>query len=93
MNEFQEKLDSITAKGSSGGGMVEIEFNGKMEVLDLRISPEAAEDLDMLQTLVMSAITDGLEKVREVVGNEMSAISGGLNLQGMPGFSGFPEAM
>jgi DNA-binding YbaB/EbfC family protein len=88
MSGFQEKLGGFTATGASGAGMVEIDINGKMEVTAVRIAPEAAADLEMLQDLVMAAFTDGIEKIRETINNEMSAMSGGLNLQNMPGFPG-----
>jgi len=84
---FQEKLELISATGASGGSMVEIDINGKLEVTAVRIAPQAVEsgDTEMLQDLVMSAFTDGLSKVREEVNSQMSAITGGLNISGFPG--------
>ena len=90
MSGFQEKLEAITATGSSGGSMVEIDINGKMEVIAVRIAPQAIEggDAEMLQDLVMAAFTDGVSKVREAVSGEVGAIAGGLNLPGFPGSFG-----
>ena len=95
MGSFQEKLGTITITGSSGGGMVEIDMNGRMEVLAVRIAPEAVdgEDRDMLQDLVAAAFTNALEKIKEAINREMaSLIPGGLQgLQGIPGMPGmFP---
>ena len=89
MSEFQSKLSALSATGSSGGGMVEVDFNGKMEITALRIAPEAIEDRDtqMLQDLVIAAFSNGMEKIRELINQEMTAITGGLNI---PGLSGFP---
>ena len=88
MSGFQEKLADISATGSSGAGMVEIDINEKLEVIDVRIAPEAASDIPMLQDLIMAAFTDGMDKVREEISREASAMTGGLNLQGLniPGF-------
>jgi hypothetical protein len=92
MGVFQEKLAAISAMGSAGGGMVEIEFNGKFEVLAVRIAPQAIEDRDveMLQDLVMAALSNSLDKIREAINSEMGAMAGGLipgGLGGMPDLS------
>jgi len=95
MGEFQEKLAELSVTGAAGGGMVEIDISGKMEVLAVRISPEAMEDADtqMLQDLVMAAFSNATEKVREAMNREMSSITGGLNIPGLTGFpGGFPGA-
>jgi len=91
MSGFQEKLGAITATGASGGGLVEIEINGKLEVLAVRITPEAAGDTEMLQDLVLAAFTDGMAKVKEAISGEAAAMTGGLIPPGglnIPGFSG-----
>jgi DNA-binding YbaB/EbfC family protein len=87
MSGFQEKLEFITATGSSGGSMVEVDLNGKYEVTDVRIAPQAVEggDIEMLQDLIMAAFTDGVTKVREQVNSHVSAITGSMNLSGFPG--------
>jgi DNA-binding YbaB/EbfC family protein len=87
MSGFQEKLELISATGASGGGMVEIDINGKLEVIAVRVAPEAMEggDTEMLQDLIMAAFTDGMSKVREEVNSQVSAMTGGLNISGFPG--------
>jgi DNA-binding YbaB/EbfC family protein len=76
---FQERLALLRATGSSGGGMVEIDLNGKFEVLAVRIAPEAVEggDTEMLQDLISAAFSNGLEKVKEAINQEMGAMAGG----------------
>ena len=90
MEGFNDKLSSLIATGSSGGGMVEIDLNGRLEVTEVRISPETLEDKDvrMLEDLVMTAFSDSREKIREIVNRELSVITGGLNISRMPGFPG-----
>jgi DNA-binding YbaB/EbfC family protein len=80
MGALQNKLAGIVVTGSSGGGMVEIDLNGRMEVLAVRITAEAAEDLRMLQDLVAAAFTSALEKVKELSGREMGALASGLGI-------------
>jgi DNA-binding YbaB/EbfC family protein len=88
IGDLQNKLANIVLTGSSGGGMVEIDLNCKMEVRAVRISAEAAEDLPMLQDLVQAAFTAALEKVRERSGRELGALSSGIPPGSFPG--GFP---
>ena len=88
MSDFQEKLGHIIKTGAAGGGLVEIDINGKLEVIDVRISPitmEGGGDLGMLQDLVMAAFTDGMTKVKEAINREAAAMTGGLNIPGFPG--------
>jgi len=83
MNGFQEKLSAITATGAAAAGLVEIDINGKFEVLAVRIAPQAMDDAEMLQDLVMAAFTDSMAKVKAVINSEVSAMTGGLNIPGM----------
>jgi DNA-binding YbaB/EbfC family protein len=92
MGSFQEKLGGISITGSAGGGMVDIDINGKMEVLAVRIAPEAIDpnEAEMLQDLITAAFTDGMAKIRERINREMGAFAGGLGITGMSGIPGFP---
>jgi len=89
MNGFQEKLANISATGAAGGGLVEVELNGKFELLGVQITPQAMEmgDAEMLQDLIVAAFNDGMTKVKERIGSEVGAMTGmpGVNLSGFPG--------
>ena len=90
MGAFQEKLGCIRITGSAGGGMTEIDMNGKMDVLAVRIATDAMEDREMLQDLIVAAFNNAMEKVRETVNQEMGSILPG-GAQGFPGgFQGNP---
>jgi nucleoid-associated protein EbfC len=82
MSEAQSKLKEITVEGSAGGDMVRVELNGEFTVTKVTISPEAVdpEDVEMLQDLVLAAFSDATYKVRERIQQEMSSVTGGLNL-------------
>ncbi|MDR3276478.1 MAG: YbaB/EbfC family nucleoid-associated protein [Treponema sp.] len=92
MGAFQEKLGGMSVTGSAGGGMVEVDLNGRMEVLAVRIAPDAMAEGDaaMLGDLVAGAFTSAMEKARELAAQEMGALTGGLNIPGMPGMPGLP---
>jgi DNA-binding YbaB/EbfC family protein len=88
MSEVQNRLQGISAVGTAGGDMVQIEMNGHMQVLGVRISEEAVDpkDIQMLQDLILAAFSDALHKIKERVREEVSSLTGGLNLP--PGLLG-----
>jgi DNA-binding YbaB/EbfC family protein len=95
MTVFQEKLGAITVTGSAGGGMVEIDLNGRIEMLAVRIAGELInpDEREMLEDLIIAAFTNAMEKVREAINREMGSLAGGMQMPGLsPGFppSGFP---
>jgi DNA-binding YbaB/EbfC family protein len=96
MGAMQEKLGLLKVTGSSGGGMVEIEINGRMEVQEVRIASEAMGDREMIQDLTASAFNSALEKIKEEINREMGAMvgmPGGIPGMpgGIPGMPGFPS--
>jgi nucleoid-associated protein EbfC len=88
MGEMQERLKTVTVSGTSGGGMVVIEINGQMEVTGVTISPEAVDpdDIGMLQDLIFAAFSDASAKIKEKMKDEMSSLTGGMDLP--PGLFG-----
>ena len=70
ITKLQAELEAREYEATSGGGMVYVKANGKKELLELTIKPEAVdpEDVEMLQDLVLAAVNEALrngEKARE----------------------------
>lgn len=88
MGEMQEKLKSVRVTGSSGGGMVVVEMDGQMRVQKVTIAKEAVDpaDIPMLEDLVLAALTDTLDRLKEKLKDEVSQAAGGLDLP--PGILG-----
>ncbi|GMO38982.1 MAG: YbaB/EbfC family nucleoid-associated protein [Termitinemataceae bacterium] len=86
MGSMQEKLAEVVVTGSAGGGMVEIDLNGKSEMTDIRILPEAASDIAMMQDLILAAYTCAQEKLKDAVKDTMGSFAQGLGLPSIPGF-------
>ncbi|QQO09749.1 YbaB/EbfC family nucleoid-associated protein [Breznakiella homolactica] len=88
MGSIQEKLGNIVVTGTAGGGMVEIDMNGRMELTDIRITKEVVDpaDIPMLQDLIKAAFANASEKAKEAVTAEMGALAGGMGMP--PGFTG-----
>jgi len=81
---MQLELENKKVEASSGGGMVRAVVNGKQELIKLSIDPEviSGKDEEMLEELVCAAVNKALEKSREIMGEEMAKITGGINLPG-----------
>ena len=82
---MQEEMESKTYSATAGGGMVTATVNGKHEVLDLKINPDAVdpEDVEMLQDMVIAAVNEAMRAADTDSANNMSRLTGGLNLGGM----------
>ena len=89
MAKLQEELGAKTVEASSGGGMVTVVVNGQQEVLSIKIDPEVIdpEDVEMLQDLILAAVNDGLTRAKNMVSEEMSKLTGGLNIPNIPGLT------
>jgi nucleoid-associated protein EbfC len=89
MGEIQEKLKDIHVTGSAGGGLVTVEMNGQMQVEKVTLAPEAVDprDIPMLQDLILAAMTDAMDRLKERIRDEVSQATGMLGLP--PGMLGF----
>jgi len=87
MTNLQENLGSQKITASSGGGMVSATVDGKGEVKEVRIDPTCVDkdDVEMLEDLVVAAVSQAQTKARLVYEEEMKKATGGLPMQ-IPGF-------
>ncbi|MBE9546777.1 MAG: YbaB/EbfC family nucleoid-associated protein [Proteobacteria bacterium] len=85
MARLQEEMASRTVEASAGGGMVTAVVNGKSELVSLKIEKEVVdpEDIEMLQDLIVAAVSEGIRNAQEMVSAEMAKITGGLNIPGL----------
>lgn len=79
----QEELESETAEGTAGGGAVKVVMTGQQRLQSVEIAPEVAEDVEMLQDLVVAAVNDAQEKIQKLAADKMSALTGGMNIPGL----------
>ncbi len=87
MAQVQEELGEREVEASSGGGMVTVKMNGKQELLELKIKPEAVDpdDVEMLEDLVTAAFREARKKAEEMLQTEMAKVTGGMGGPGLPG--------
>ena len=82
---MQEEQETKTYTAKAGGGMVSATVNGKHEVVNLEIKPEAVDpdDVEMLQDMVIAAVNEAMRKADSDASANMSKLTGGLNLGGL----------
>jgi len=83
MQEMQEQLRERRFEAQSGGGMVQVTVNGRGELVAVKIDPQAAADVEMLEDLIKAAVNAGQAKAQQGAQEEMAKLTGGLNLPGM----------
>jgi hypothetical protein len=78
MAQAQEELGREVATGSAGGGAVTVWLTGHNVVQKVSIDPEAAQDVEMLEELVATAVSDAIERVGELTKKKMAPFTAGL---------------
>lgn len=88
--EMQANLARVQAElatrryvGDAGGGMVTATLDGKMTLIDIKIDPEAANDVELLEDLVKAAVGAAAAKAQEGIKQEMAQVTGGINIPGL----------
>ena len=77
---MQEEIAKIRVEGSAGGGMVIVNMDGNKNLLSVKIDPEVAGDVEMLQDMVVAACNEAVKKVEDEAKQKMSGMLGGLGL-------------
>ena len=87
MANLQAELDEREYTATSGGGMITVTVNGKHEITELKIDPDAIdpEEPEMLEDLITVAVNEAISTASKTSEEEMGALTGGLNIPGMPG--------
>ena len=81
----QAELEQTEYNASAGGGAVAATVNGKHELVNLEINPEAVDpdDVEMMQDMVIAAVNEAMRAADAYAANNMSRLTGGLNLGGL----------
>ena len=85
MMELQEELNAKEIEGSAGGGMVKAIVTGKGDLKAVRIDPQVIKDgdIEMLEDLIVAAITQAQESASKLNQDTMSELTGGMNIPGL----------
>ena len=82
---LQKQLKQTEVEATAGGGMVTVVMNGVKEIQRLTIDPEVVsrDDVEMLQDLIVAAITDAQRRADDLVSQQMGGMMGGLKIPGL----------
>ena len=78
--KMQEEIALIRVEATAGGGMVTVGMDGKKMVSSVKIDPEVAGDVEMLQDMMLAAFNEASKKVDEATQEKMGGLLGGLGL-------------
>jgi DNA-binding YbaB/EbfC family protein len=86
MATAQAELAAAEVSGTAGGELVTVTMTGTGEVTAVRIDPKAVdpEDVETLEDLVMAAIHNATEAVRQLADEKMGPLGAGLGGMGLP---------
>ena len=79
-DRLKEDINQIRVEASAGGGMVTVKMDGQKNLLGVKIDPEVAGDVEMLQDLVLAASNEATKKVDEAIQQKTSGLLGGMGL-------------
>jgi DNA-binding YbaB/EbfC family protein len=80
MAQAQAELESETVEATAGGGAVKAVATGSQRLVSVAIDPEAGEDMEMLQDLVVAAVNEAMERSKALAAQKMEKVTGGLGL-------------
>ncbi|MBN2395255.1 MAG: YbaB/EbfC family nucleoid-associated protein [Candidatus Atribacteria bacterium] len=85
MEGIKEELAKKEIRVTSGGGMVELVVTGQQEIKEIHIEPDIIDvkEKEMLEDLILAAVNEGIRQSKEMINEEMSKLTGGINLPGM----------
>jgi DNA-binding YbaB/EbfC family protein len=85
MKGLNDELRNRRATGSAGGGMVEVEVNGLLEVLRCHVDKQLVEqgDCEMIEDLVATAVNQAISKGKQLHVEAMQSLAGGLDVPGL----------
>ncbi|MBN1232003.1 MAG: YbaB/EbfC family nucleoid-associated protein [Candidatus Coatesbacteria bacterium] len=85
IQQAQEMLEKMDIEGNSGGGMVKVVVTGGLVFKSVKIDPQVVDpqDVEMLEDLVLAAITDASKKAEETRNAEIGKVTGGVKIPGL----------
>jgi DNA-binding YbaB/EbfC family protein len=78
--KLQQEIAQIKVEASAGGGMVTVQMDGQKNLLAVKIDPEVAGDVEMLQDMILAAANEAVRKVDDEIKGKMGGMLGGMGL-------------
>lgn len=85
LQRVQQELEEAEVEATAGGGMVSVVATGKKNIKSISIKPEAVDpdDIEMLEDLITAAVNEALAKADKYAEQQMSTVTGGIDLGGL----------
>jgi len=77
---LRQEISAIRVEASAGGGMVTVKMDGEKNLLAVKIDPEVAGDVEMLQDMVLAAHSEAVKRVEDETKQKMGGVLGGMGL-------------
>jgi len=90
--KMQEQLAALRFEAGAGGGVVRAVVDGRGNLVDVKIEPQAASDVELLEDLIKAAVGAAMAKSQEAMKEQMASLTGGLNIPGLSQMLGGPSA-
>ena len=78
--KLQQEIALIKVEATAGGGMVTVHMDGQKKMISVKIDPEVASDLEMLQDMIVAASNEAVKKVDDEIKGKMGGMLGGMGL-------------
>ena len=78
--KLQQEIAQIRVDATAGGGMVAVQMDGQKNLLSVKIDPEVAGDIEMLQDMIVAACNEAVKKVEGLIQQKMGGMLGGMGL-------------
>ena len=79
-DKMQQEIAAIKVEATAGGGMITVQMDGQKNLLSVKIDPEVAGDVEMLQDMFLAACNEAVKKVDDEIKNKMGGMLGGMGL-------------
>jgi hypothetical protein len=79
-DKMQQEIAAIKVDATAGGGMISVQMDGQKNLLAVKIDPEVAGDVEMLQDMILAACSEAVKKVDEQIKGKMGGMLGGMGL-------------
>jgi nucleoid-associated protein EbfC len=78
--KMQQEIAQMRVDATAGGGMITVQMDGQKNLLSIKIDPEVAGDVEMLQDMVLAACKEAVKKVDQQIQQKMGGMLGGMGL-------------
>jgi DNA-binding YbaB/EbfC family protein len=81
--QMAQEMQALRVDATAGGGIIKVVMSGSKELVSIKIEPDAAGDVEMLEDLIMAAVNECSRKIDEAMQDKLGGALGGLKIPGL----------